>query len=246
MVTSAEYAFKQATVSVTMSGLEMGQNAGPERVIDLLESRISNAEKTMVNNIAGDCYSDGTANGGLQIGGLQLLVSTAPGSGTVGGISRLSWPFWRNIAYSATTNGGAAASSANIGQYMLNVWQQLVRNTEMPDLIVGDNNYWGFYHQSLVAIQRIVSTSEAQSGWPQLKFMTADVIMDGGFGGQAPTNSLYFLNSKYLFLRPQADRNFVTDDVDRVPINQDAIVKYVWWMGNMTASNCSLQGVLSN
>jgi hypothetical protein len=39
-------------------------------------------------------YSDGaTAN---QFGGMQLLVADDPTTGTVGGISRSSYSFWRN------------------------------------------------------------------------------------------------------------------------------------------------------
>ncbi len=83
--TSAQYPIAQAAVAVTISGLEMLQNSGRERVIDLLDARITNAERTMQNNISNDCYSSGTADGGKQIGGLALLVSDVNNSGTVGG-----------------------------------------------------------------------------------------------------------------------------------------------------------------
>jgi len=245
VLTSAEFGWKQASVAVTISGLEQIQNSGKEQIINLLTSRVKNAETTMSNNIASDCYSDGTASGGKQIGGMQLLVSTAPSGTTVGGINAATWTFWQNATYSALTNGGAAASSANIQQYMSLLWQRLVRNMDMPDLIVADNNYWNYYQNSLMAVQRITSVSnEASSGWPQLKFMTADVIMDGGFGGYAPTNTMYFVNTKYLFFRPARERNFTVEDADRIPINQDAIVKMILFAGNMTTSNRSLQGVL--
>jgi hypothetical protein len=68
--TAAEYDIKQAAVAISISGLEQLQNSGPEQMIDLLESRIVNAEKTMQNNLSADLYSDGTADGGKQIGGL--------------------------------------------------------------------------------------------------------------------------------------------------------------------------------
>src|SRR6516165_12093178 len=43
---AAEYDWKQGAVAVTMSGLEELQNSGPDAVIDLLEARIRNAERT--------------------------------------------------------------------------------------------------------------------------------------------------------------------------------------------------------
>lgn len=71
-------------MAVKINGLELLKNSGREKVIDLLEARIKNAEKTMLNNLSTGVYSDGTGTGGKQIGGLQLLVSDA-GTGTVGG-----------------------------------------------------------------------------------------------------------------------------------------------------------------
>lgn len=243
---AAEYDWKQASVAVTISGLEQIQNAGPERILDLLESRISNAEKTMMNNIGADCYSDGTADGGKQIGGMQLIVADAPSSGTVGGINAATWSFWRNVAFDATTDGGAAASTSNIQSYMNQVWVQLVRNADKPDLIVADNNYWRMYLESLQAIQRITSLTEASAGFQSLKYMTADVVLDGGFGGSAPTNHMYFINSNYLFYRPSRDRNMEVQAGERVPVNQDALARMIFFAGNMTCSNRALQGVLKD
>lgn len=241
---AAEFDWKQAAVAVTISGLEELQNSGPERIIDLMEARISNAEKTMMNNIASDCYSAGTADGGKQIGGMQLLVSSAPSGDTVGGINASTWSFWQNVVYEGVTDGGTATSAANISSYMNRVYTQLVRNMDKPDLIVADNNYWTFYLESLQAIQRITSTTEASQGFMSLKYMNADVVLDGGFGGYAPTDTMYFLNTDYLFFRPHRDRNMTVEDGDRVPVNQDAIVKMLLFAGNMTLSNRSLQGLL--
>lgn len=244
--TAAEYNYAQAAVAVSISGLEELQNSGDSQVIDLLESRITNAERTMTNNIAADCYSDGTADGGKQIGGLQLLVDSSPSTGTVGGINAATWSFWRNVAFDATTDGTAAASSTNIQSYMNRVYLQLVRGTDKPDLIVADNNYYRFYLESLQTIQRVTSDEMAQAGFESLKYMGADVVLDGGHGGNAPTNSMFFLNTNYLFFRPHRDRNFVPIGGERMAVNQDATVKLIGFAGNMTCSNRFLQGILTD
>lgn len=248
--TAAEYNYAQAAVAVSISGLEMLQNSGKNAIIDLLESRIKNAERTLANNIATDIYSDGTADSGKQIGGLQLLVADTPTSGTVGGIDRATYSFWRSISFDATTDGGAAASATNIISYMTRVYVQLVRGTDKPDLLVADNNYWRLYHDALQAIQRIGDDSDmGKAGWQTLKFMNADVVLDGGFqgtSGGAPSNHMYFLNTDYLFFRPHRDRNFAPLDPDRFAVNQDAMVKLIGFAGQLTASNLRLQGVLKD
>jgi len=253
---AAEYPIRQSAVAVSISGLEMLQNSGKEAVIDLLNSRIKNAEHTFMNGLAYDVYSDGTATG--QMTGLQALVSTAPTSGTVGGIDRGTWQFWRNIYYSAVTNGGAAATSANIQRYMNSVVLQLVSGNDGPDMIVADNNYYQLYLESLQAIQRVMDERTAGAGFSALKYYgsgrSIDVILDGGFQGYssdtnpttggAPSNTMYFLNTNYLKYRPHRERNMVPLDPDRFSVNQDAMVKLIGWAGNMTVSNSRLQGVL--
>ncbi len=241
--TYAEFNYAQAAVAISMSGLEMIQNSGEEAIINLLAGRIKNAERTMTNNVSGDIYSDGTADGGRQINGLQALVAYT-NTNTVGGISASTYSFWRNVAFSSVTNGGTAATSANIQSYMNRLWVQLVRGNDKPDLMPADNNYYRLYLESLQAIQRIASDEMAEAGFESLKYMGADVVLDGGYGGSAPTNSLYMLNTDYIFFRPAAERNFVPLGDDRFAVNQDAMVKLIGFAGNMTVSNRRLQGFL--
>jgi len=243
---AAEYNWKQAAVAVTCSGLEMLQNSGKERVIDLIESRVSNAERTMQNNIAADMYSDGTADGGKQIGGLQSLIADDPTTGTVGGINRANYAFWRSQMFDATTTGGAAATAANIQGYMNTMWLNTSRGTDHSDLILADNAYFNLYWQSLQAIQRITSESQGEAGFMTLKYMGADVVFDGGYNGACPTNHMYFLNTDYIHFRPHSDRNFTPLDPDRFATNQDAVVKLIGFAGNMTMSNAFLQGILKD
>lgn len=266
VITAAEYPIRQSAIAVSISGLEELQNSGPEAIIDLLESRIENAEDTFANGMALALYGDGSVTG--TINGLGNIISTSPSSGTVGGISRATWAFWQNQAYGAVTNGGAVASAANIYSYMMALWMQLVRGNDMPDLIVADNNYYNLYDQSLTAIQRITKdTSDvAQEGFMSLKFKNADVVLDGGYqgastdplpigtGGQGassalggePASSMRFINTKYLRLMSHANRNIVPLDPDRFSVNQDAMVRLIAWAGNLVADNCFLQGVLYN
>jgi hypothetical protein len=246
VLTDATYALKQCMVAVSISGTEQLQNSGPEAKIDLLTARVKNAEKTMINNMSVGVYSDGTANGSKQIGGLQHLIADDPTTGTVGGINRATSTntWWRNIVFDCSSDGGAAATSANIQSYMNRLWIQLVRGTDRPDLIVADNNYYRFYLESLQAAQRITSDKMAQAGFTSLKYMDADVVLDGGYGGDAPSNHMYFVNTDYLRLRPHTDRNMVPVGGERMSINQDALVKLIGWAGNVTMTNAFLQGVI--
>jgi hypothetical protein len=249
-ISAAQFDIKQYAAAVSINGLETLQNAGKEQIIDLLEGRIMVAEAQLMNDISAGIYSDGTGNGGKDIVGLAAAISTSPSSGTYGGINRATWNFWRNIAFDATTDGGAAATSANIQSYMNRVAVQLVRGTDRPDMIAADNNYYRLYLESLQAIQRIGSTDTGGSGFTSLKYFGAgfncDVFLDGGIGGNAPTNRMYFINTKYLKYRPHRDRNMVPIGGDRQSVNQDAIVRLIGWAGALTGSGMQFQGVLAD
>lgn len=259
---AAEYPIRQVAVVVSISGLEQLQNSGREQSIDLLQSRISNAEKTFKNGFSYDLYSDGSITG--QIGGLGLLVASSPGSGTIGGIDRGTWSFWRNYAFSALTDGGAAISASNSYDYMLKVWQNTTRGADKIDLILADNTSWGAYNRSLHGIQRITNTNSdvGKAGFATLEFMGADVVMDGGYQGLttdgnnfgasgaavqggAPASNMFFLNTEYLYLRPHSDCNLDVLEPTRHSVNQDAMVRIIGWAGNLCLSNGFLQGRLT-
>lgn len=236
--TAAEFPWCQAAVAVTASGLEVDvKNVGPDRVIALLASRIKNAEKTFMNNLSTDAYSAGTAAGAQQVNGLQALVADTP-TNTVGGIDRTAWVFWKNYV-----NTGGTPSATTMQSLMDTTWLAIARGNDHPDLWLADNTYYKNYWQSLQAIQRITESNTAAAGFTSLKFMSADVVYDGGIGGACPANHMYALNSDYLKWRPHRNRNFVP--LDRVnSINQDAFVKLMVWAGNMTLLNGELHGVI--
>lgn len=249
-ISAAQFSITQYASAVSISGLEMIQNSGKEAIIDLLDGRMNVAEAQLANRISGDIYLDGTGNSGKNITGLAAAVPDAPSTGTYGGINRATWSFWRSVAYSGVTNGGAAVSASNIQSYMDALAVQLIRGTDKPDLIVCDNNYYSLYLQSLQSIQRITDggNSTAGAGFASLKYygagMASDVVLDGGIGNAATANHMWFLNTKYLMFRPHSDRNFVPIGGERQAVNQDAIVKLIGWAGNLTSSGPQFCGVL--
>jgi hypothetical protein len=245
VISAAQFDIKQAAAAVTMSGLEMLQNSGKEQIIDLMEARVKVAESTMANLISAGLYSDGTANGGKQITGLAVAVSKTPATGVYGGIDRATWPFWRNQAFTATALGGAT-TAANIQSYFNTVYASTVRGADHIDLIMVDNGYWGLFMASLQALQRFTNSDMAKLGFPSVQYMQSDVVLDGGIGGFDPVKTAYFLNTKYIFLRPHRDRNFVAlDPSKRYSVNQDAVVQLMAWAGNLTCSGAQFQAVLS-
>jgi len=241
VLSAAQFDIKQAAVPVVISGLDQLKNSGPEAMIDLMEARLKVAESTLANLIAAAIYSDGTAAGGKQLVGLDAAVPIVPTTGTYGGIDRATWTFWR----SKSTTAGVALTSATVQGAMNTMWSSLVRGMDRTDLILMDNNFWGIYMASLQAQQRFTDPSAANLGFPSVKFMDADVVLDGGIGGFATTKTAYFLNTKFLHFRPHRDRNMVPLSPNRrYAVNQDAETQILAFAGNMTCSGAQYQGRL--
>ncbi len=249
ILSSAQYPIRQAAGAVSISGLEELQNAGEEKMINLVAKRVSNCENTLRALIEQSMYGSGTNP--KEINGLQQQIATVP-TNSVGGIDGNTWEFWRNIAYGAITNGGAATTSANITRYWDTIWLQLQRGTDAPGMLICDNTNYRLYMESLQPIQRIANADMAQAGFRNLEYQGVPVIMAGGFQGYStdvvpvggpPAGYTWFINPKYFKYRPHQDRNMVPLNPDRFSINQDATVKLMAWAGNLTCSNRRLQAV---
>lgn len=241
VISAGEFPIKQAAVPVVISGLEMLQNAGREQMIDLMDGRLAVAESTMANLIAGALYSDGTGFGGKQLTGLNAAVPVV-NTNTYGGIDANVWTFWRNYVNDLTA---AQLTPALLPGFMNLAWSSLVRGMDRPDLILMDSLAWQTYVASLQAQQRFTDPKQATLGFPTVKFMDADVVLDGGIGGFCPTGTIFFLNTKFLFYRPHSARNMVPLSPNkRYSINQDAEVQILAFAGNMTSSGRQFQGRL--
>lgn len=240
-LTSSNWEWKQAAVNVTISGFEKAVNGGSQQIIDLVAARTKVAMMTMANNISVGLYSNGTGSGGKQIGGLQLILADDPTSGTVGGIDGGTYSFWQNVTFDASTDGGTAATSTNIVSYMNSLYNSVCLNGDQPDLIIADSNYFGLYQAAVQATQRITnsSTSSVGIGFPTLDYQGIPVILDNN----VPSNHMYFINTKNLYFDVHADRNFTPGEMMR-PVNQDAFVMPILFMGNLTCDNRRNHGVL--
>lgn len=246
VISAAEFAIKQCAVPVVISGLEQLQNAGKERMIDLMESRIEVAESTMANLISAGFYSDGTGAGGKQITGLAAALPLDPTATAYGGIDGNTWAFWRNYVQNS---GNTSTIEADMNE----IWAYTQRGADRVDLILADFVSWNAYLAVQQGRIQFVNSKTADSGFQSIKFFDADVVLDGGIYPSgalsgavgAPAGTMFFLNTNYLHFRPHAQRNMVPLSPNkRYAINQDAEVQILAWAGNITCSGRQFQGRL--
>lgn len=236
VLSAAKYDWAQVAIHVTASGRELRMNNSSEKMIDLAKSRVKNAMRTAANNFSIDLYSDGALTN--QVGGLASIIQTA-GTGTVGGINSSTYTFWQNKYKEMTGTNTYSAIQSD----MNSLWLQLTRGADKPDLLVSSHDLYIAYEATLQALQRFSDATLAGAGFETVKFKSANVIFDDNTNFSTTAEKMYFLNTDYLYLVEHPEAKWTQDD-DKVPVNQDAVVIPIYWMGQLVCSNRSLQGVM--
>lgn len=232
---------KLAAVSVTLSNEDILKNSGTNQLKDIFAEHISAAEQELLDNFVTDVHSDGSADN--QIGGLQTAIPTTP-TNIYGGIDRNGNTIWRTTTYDANSafSGITAVSSTTVKSIFDQIMIARSRGTKGPDIIACSTEHYQAFSAATVAIQRINDENAlGKLGFTSLKYYGSgkqvDVVLEGGIGTAMPANTTYFIDSKALAFRYHPDRNFVKFGGKQMPINQDAIVQHIGFMGELTLNN---------
>lgn len=241
----AEFVPKMLAVSPTLSMEQILQNSGRNQLKDVFDSTIQVAQGEMADEFARALHSNGTGNGGKEIVGLQAAVPTDPTSGTYGGIAR-SNTWWRTNEYDAHsdfTGIGTQVTSSTIYQMFEKIMIETSRGKDGPDLILASQAHYVAFSAALTSIQRVTHDDGelATLGFMNLAFAGAGrrarVVLEGGIGTNMPANTTYFLDTSGLAIRYHPDRNFKPFGGRQTPINQDAVVQHMGWMGELCVFN---------
>ena len=236
-ISEAEYAPANAVASVTLSGPDLAMNRSRERILNLLEGKLDNAEATMKNNITKAIYGDGTV--AKSFAGLKAFV-TPDGTGLIGGIDSATWTFWKNQFQVVTRATGLQYPALVAGMNAL--WMKLIRGAEKPDLIVADGEIYSTYESGLQMNQRYADAKLGSLGFETLKYKTAPIVFDGAATG---ITGAFYLNTKYLKFEIYSGRNFEALDLPDMSPDMDAVTKHLAFMGALTMSNRFMQGRLT-
>ena len=238
---------KMVAVPVSLPMEEILNNAGEAQILDTMESYIDVAEKSLNDAMDTALHSDGSANGGKQLTGLLVAIPTVVNSGDYGGISRANNAIWRTStfdAHSFATDIGTQVNSTTVRRFFNRIMTQRSRGKRGADLFLTSTEHYEAYDAATVAIQRVNDENGlGKLGFTSLKYYgpgrTAEIVLEGGIGSNMPANTTYGIETDSFRLRYNPNRNFskLFQGDGQMPINQDAIVQYIGWMGELTQVN---------
>jgi len=249
--TDASYDWVQCHASITYSGREEALNSGSERVIDLISAKVKNAEKSLKDLFGSQLYSD---NSGTSVStpadavtngfmGLQHICAVDRPLGGIDSTNYIWWDAQADTFGSNAFNAVSASSGANsIGRELREMYGKCTIDSDSPDLIVTTQVIFDAYEESLSAQKRFGASASdlADAGFQALKYRGADVVVDD----KCPDGMMFFLNTKYIKFRHNAGRNFAFQGFKK-PVNQDASVAQILWLGALTCSNPRMLGKLT-
>lgn len=245
-VTAAQYRWCNLVGAITLFGEEEAANSGDAKIEDFAEAKIRQLELSMARQINQASYGDSSGFFGAAPDGLSnLIFQTAtpadPPTGSVGGISAVTFPFWRNNATIGTptysVSGAMGSGSPDLQLRMYNLCND---GAERPTLILSDNSVFESYHINAAGHYRTVDSKDIDLGFDGTTYKGIPWIWDRDC--QAGTQ--WFINTKYLHSYVDPNRFFKA--TDWMPtINQDGKVLRIHLRMNNVCTNRMLQGVIS-
>jgi hypothetical protein len=241
--TDAAYDWVQGYATISISGKEEMLNDGAERVIDLVEAKVKNAEKSIKDMFGTTLFGTNTA---VSTGFLGLGAIVENSGNTIGGIDSSAYTWWK--AQEAASGSASYANMVNSAHadYILkqirNMYGSCTVDNDVPTLIVTTQVVFDAYEEVLTAQKRFGASSQslADAGFQNLMYRGTPIVVDD----HCPAGEMYFLNEKYLSFRHHRKRNFAFEGFQK-PVNQDAAVAKILWLGALTCSNRSRQGKIT-
>jgi hypothetical protein len=232
---AARFAQRIVAGTIVFSQLEKERASGDHQKIQLVAKKVENGKNSMWAVINRALYADGTlAN---TFGGLAALVSSTPTTGTVGGINRANFPFWRNRQVS-----GAGTAFSILRASMRTVYNSCSKGAavEHPEWFLFDQASFEGYEGTLTVNERFTDKSKGDGGFANdaLLFKGAKVLFDEDMPA-ATGFALQPRNLKFRYL--QWCKAFPAVD----PANQLIEVTKLMTIGNMTINNPRRLGVIT-
>ena len=241
-LTVARFDWKYVAGSIMRYFVDEQKNRGKRAVLNMLKSKIDNLQSSMIDKLEDSLFGDGTGDSGKAINGLGNILNTTQTTGTVGGINRADYPWWRA---NTTTMTGLSASQylrKRMNTMFNDCGQQGEGVSRFPNLIVTSQTVYEYYDNEMFEIARVMINDKklADLGFGDLAFKGRPLT----WSPSLTTDNMYFLNTVFLNWVSDNIANFDMTEWKPIVDQPNDRVAQVVSVGNLTCSNCKRQGVL--
>jgi len=233
-VGAAQYEWRQQASPIVYSMSDVLKNTNTGRLINMVKTKITQAELGIEEGWAqafmfGNVPNGGalttartsTINASLNIEPLAKLIAYNSTSLTVGNIAETSNTWWRNRSKTS-----AATTYAGFLMELTNMYNTCALGTGgSPDIILVDQTTYELFIAAYFAVNKVAPEASNEYPFEAKKFYKAVIVMDDkvpdvytgavptlvGGSGDASTltyGSAFFINSKFFKIRYMPGRDF--------------------------------------
>jgi len=271
-LTTAFYEWAEIAGTISISRKEERQNSGEGRILNLLESKMKQAEMTMREKLNTDLLQgtvssatfvqDTADDGSYGLNPLGYFLrknkATDPTTLDVGNISNATNSWWRHRVGVLGTNAGSVTGEdfglsvstyAGMKVALRRMYNYCSRGSGgSPNLVVFDQESFETYENALDVNVRFQNTKMGDLGFDTLKLRGAtciwdEVVPDVYTGTTAVTlGTAFFINTNFYTLMIDSETDIVTTPFIE-PENQTAKTAKILFMGQAGMSNLRKHGV---
>jgi len=230
--TAAQWQWRQAAVSISITGRIELQNMGKSQAISYAKGYTDNALASLKEVIDQKLYS--ASQTGNNITPLPQIVAN---SGTIGDINGSTNSWWQSQV--VTSGSFATRGLSDLRTAWDNV--SVCMPAGGPDLLISDQTSYEAYEATLVPTVRYTDVYMGDLGFSNLKYKDAVWTWDPN----ATSGVIFLLNSKALELVQHEKRIFSLSEWVK-PADQDLMVAQLFWAGELTTKNRRKLGKLTS
>ena len=260
-VTACLYEWASMATPITISGKEKRRNYSKHKLVDMMKTKITQAEMGMQEFWSKALFQGQGVNGGSILtpavspingatGYLPLgrLIHHSPSTSVnIGSINQSTESWWRNQQVSA--------SGITLYLELLQKIETLINNCSKgpggaPNLAICDQTT--FEMLKFAIWQKTRTQAKEDANWPfeNVIFRRTMFVWDEFIGDPAndaantdTAGTIYFVNTNFFKVKYHPLADFTHTPMQK-PVNQDALVGHILWEGAVCTNNRRKHGVL--
>ncbi len=230
-VTASEHEYRLVYEPVRIDKIDIAKNAGRSGALKLIDSKVRQAEKAMMQRMVKGAVSDGGGSTGAndtdQFDGLDLVIST---SATYGGIAVADLATWVGVV---DDNSGTnrALTQALVDAAYDNASEPGIG---APTCAIMRKQVFSKFRGLLTGVQRTTRESSlsglGHSG-QSIVYNGIDFLVENNM----PANTMFMVDEEHFKLHVHRDNNMRRESIENLE-TQDALLERIFLYGNVIAS----------
>lgn len=229
--------WKYVAVSINRFGIDEQKNKGAARILNYVEEKISSAESALWEEFERVVFADGS--GADECNGLQNLIAAAPTTGTVHGLDRATYDWFRNQTKTAT--GAFSVYGISDMRNMMNNITKYAKSEVKDIFMMTDQTTYEAFEDLMLEMKQFYNQTLIDAGFEHLVYRGRPLM----WAPSAPAAKIYFINPQYLYMMQDPDYFMDMTEWKAIPDQVNDRTAQIVCAMNLVTSRPVAEGILT-